>query len=133
MHKVRNVLFFTTYSKYMSDEFLLFLINWEIALQGLLWNDDKWVTASLFVQNDGCGPCRSCLAEKMKICSNVASCWILEIKMQPTVCSLHVHIRLCANLPFIPGLWIFVMGVWDSAWARKCFVCCVCYHYNNLH
>lgn len=37
MHKVRNILFFTTYSAYMFDEVLLFLISWEIALQGLLW------------------------------------------------------------------------------------------------
>lgn len=52
MHKVRNILFFTTYPECLCDESLLFPISWEIAWEGLLQNDDEWVTISLFVQND---------------------------------------------------------------------------------
>ena len=56
MHEVRNILFFAIYSEYMSDEILQFLISWKIAVEGLLWRDDKWVTVRLFVQNDDRGP-----------------------------------------------------------------------------
>lgn len=46
MHKVRNVLFFTTYPEYLCNESLLFPISWEIAWEGLLWNDE-WLTIYL--------------------------------------------------------------------------------------
>ena len=54
MHKVRNILFLTAYSEcWMSSSVSYKLGN---STAGLAVRDIKWLTVSLFVQNDGCGP-----------------------------------------------------------------------------
>lgn len=85
--------------------FLLFLVNWKSALQGLLWKDDKRVTTSPFVQNDGCGSPLGVAQLRRWKDGQTESCWILEIKMQSAACHacLHWHLR------------VLVVGVWEGA------------------
>lgn len=103
MHKVRNILFFTTYPECMCDESLLFSMSWEIAWQGLLWNDDEWLTISLFVRNDGSFPTEFLRVEdENMIRPEAAGSWRANYSLMH---NLHTYFKTVDNLPFSSASW----------------------------